>query len=213
MKKKMTLIGGALAAMTLLPGAASASFLLDTGTPTGTGAPVILNSAQWFAASFSATAGQDITALSAYLTQGLGQPGDTFTFDIYSSTGFTGRANGRMLLKGFTGTFTANGWNTTAVDWVAPATTSYWLALQVGSSTQTKGLDLPVEASNSTGTAPAGGFAYLTTGSTGQFTTTNAPAIGLEVSVAPVPLPAAAWLFGSGLFGLGVWRKRRTGAL
>ena len=153
MNPKTTLLGGTLAAILLLPGVASASYILDTGIPTGTGAPSLLNSAQWVAAEFSATAGEHITSLSAYLTQGLGQVGDTFTFDIYSSTNFTGRSTSSTLRKSFTGTFSGNGWNTAAVDWTAPTAANYWLALQVSSSTQTKGLDVPVESSNKTGTA------------------------------------------------------------
>jgi len=214
MNTKTTFIGGALLAVLLAPGIASASFVLDTGTPTGTGAPEILSTAQWVAGEFSITAGQTVTALSAYLTQGVGQPGDTFAFDIYSSTGFTGRSSGRTLLKTVTATFAANGWNTAAVNWTPTTTGNYWLALQVSSTTQTKGLDLPVETSASTGTVPAGGFAYLGSGTNSQYTTSGALPIGLEVTAAsPVPLPATAWLLGSGVFGLGAMaRRRRTAA-
>ncbi len=89
MNPKTTLIGGALAAILLAPGIASADFVLDTGTPTGTGGPLVLSSSQWEAAAFNVTAGETITSIAAYLTQGSGQPGDTFTFDIYSNNGFT----------------------------------------------------------------------------------------------------------------------------
>ena len=200
-----TLIGAALAAVVLSPGIASADFVLDTGTPTGTGAPTVLNSAQWVAAEFTATAGQTIDSVAAYLTQGLGQPGDTFTFDIYSSAGFTGRANGRGLITSTTGTFTSNGWNTAAIDWTPTATTQYWLALQVLAPTNTKGLDLPTEAAAATGTVPAQAFAFL--GSNGQFSTSGAPTFGVQISA--VPLPAAAWFFGSGILGLAALKRRR----
>jgi hypothetical protein len=203
---------GAVASLILIPGIASADFVLDTGTPNGSGAPVILSTAQWLAGEFAVTAGQDITALSAYLTQGVGEPGDTFTFDIYSSAGFTGRSTGRNLVYSAGGTFLANGWNSTAVNWTPTSSGDYWLALQVSSTSQTKGLDAPVETSAGTGTVPALAFAYLGSGTSGEYTTAGAPAIGLEVTESPVPLPTSALLLGSGLLGgIGAVARRRRG--
>lgn len=212
MKTKSLLMGAAVAAVALVPGMASASFVLDTGVPAG-GSSYVLSSAQWVAGEFAVTAGTDITDLSAYLTQGAGSVGDTFTFDIYSTaTSFTGRANSRSSVFTATGTFTQNGWNTTAVNWTPTATGDYWLALQVGPTNSTKGLDLPSETSASTGTAPALGFAYLGSGTSGEYTTVGAPSIGLQVTAAsPVPLPPALWLLGSGLLGIGALARRRRG--
>ncbi len=208
MNQKTTLVGGVLAAILLAPGIASADFVLDTGVPTGTGAAVLLNSSQWVAGEFTATAGQTITSVAAYLTQGSGQPGDTFTFDIYANAGFTGRSNARQLVTpAITATFTANGWNTAAVDWTPTTSGEYWLALQVSSSTMTRGLDVPTETSAQTGTVPALGFAVA--GQNGQFAN-SASGFGLQVSA--VPLPAAVWLFGSGILGLGALARRRRAA-
>jgi hypothetical protein len=210
MSKKATLIGGAVAAVLLLPGVASAEFLLDTGTPTGTGGPAVLNSSSWVAAEFNATAGEDITALSAYLMPGAGagQLSNTFTFDIYSSTNFTGRANLRSVPASFAGSYTADGWNTTAVNWIVPTTGEYWLALQVAPTGQTNGLDLPQETSDTTGTEPAIAFARLTgSGTSSEYTTAGALPVGLEVTASPVPLPPGLLLLGSGLLGLGVMSR------
>jgi hypothetical protein len=202
----------AIAALFLAPGLASADFILDTGTPTGTGGPQVLNTAQWLAGEFAVTAAEtgQAYALSAYLTQGAGQVGDTFTFDVYAAgTGFTARASSRETpVFTATGTFTGNGWNFSSTDWTPTTAGSYWLALQVSSTTQTKGLDAPVETSASTGTVPALGFAYAP--SSGQYTTTGAQPIGLEIST--VPLPPSVWLLASGLLaGLGWRAKRRDG--
>jgi hypothetical protein len=200
------LILAAAVALAVLPGIASADFVLDTGTPTGTGPAALLNSSNWYAAEFSVTAGETIGALSAYLTQGVGAVGSTYTWDIYSTSGtFTG-PNREAPITSFTGTFSGNGWNTTAVNWTPTTSGSYWVALQVIAGTgETTGVDLPTEASASTGTVPATAFAYA--GSNARYALeTNTP-VGLEVST--VPLPAAAWLLGSGLIGFGARIRRR----
>jgi hypothetical protein len=203
MKNKL-LLAAALTLAALEPGIASAAFVLDTGTPTGS-TSVVLNSSGWYAAEFSVTAGETIGSLSAYLTQGSGQPGNTFTWDIYSGSGpFTG-ANREAAAYSTTGTFTANGWNTTAVNWTPSATGLYWVALQVTGPSQTPGLDLPTESSVSSGTVPALGFASA--GTNGRYALETANPVGLQVSA--VPLPAAAWLLGSGLLGLGARIRRR----
>jgi hypothetical protein len=206
MNKKLTLIGGAFAAATLLlPGIASASYVLDTGTPDGSGGPsTVLNSAQWVAAEFYATAGETITSLSAYLLgAGTNVPNvNTFSFDIYSGTNFNGRSTSRTLLQPVTATYEGDGWNTATLNWTVPTTGDYWLALQVGGTAQaTNGLYLPTEPSTSTGTVPALGFAYLNSNTGGKFLTTGAPTFGVEVSA--VPLPTGFWLLASGLLGLG----------
>jgi hypothetical protein len=215
MIKRTTLVGGALAAAFLLPGIASATMLLDTGIPANPNGPaVILSASSWSAAEFSAAAGADVTSLSAYVTQGTGpgQPGDTFTFDIYSNSAFINTRSGQLVpLATATATYEADGWTTAAVNWIAPGTqgtsSDFWVALEVSSTTQTKGLDLPEESSNLTGTVPALGFATL---SGGKFTETGALPIGVEVTAAsPVPLPPAVWLLGSGLLGLAVFARRK----
>jgi hypothetical protein len=67
-----------------------------------------------------------------------------------------------------------------------------------------------VEASGGTGTVPAIAYAYLGSGTSSEYTTTGAPAIGLQITAAPVPLPPALWLLGSGFLGLaGTMARRR----
>lgn len=207
MKTKL-LFAAALALAALEPGIASASYLLDTGTPTTGAASVILNASDWYAAEFTVTAGETITQLSAYMGTDL-QTSGSFTWNLYSASGTFLGANRESPTDTVAGAFAASGatggtgWNSVAVDWT-PAAGLYWIALQVSSPSQTTGIDLP-ESTNS-GTAPAGQFAFA--GTNARFATAGAPAIGLQVSA--VPLPAAVWLFGSGLLGLGSVIRRRA---
>jgi len=218
MRAKLTL-AAALALAVLAPQIASAQFyVLDTGS-SPSGPSVVLNSNNWYAAELTLTAGETITGLSAYLTQGSGASGNTFTWDIYSTSGtFLGGTNStrESASATATGTYTSNGWNTISVSsvasWSALAAGTYWIALQVSGSSQTPGLDMTEEASTNSGTTGTTTFAYA--GSNHEYSlydpstsTTPAPPVGFEISA--VPLPAAVWLFGSGLLGLGTMIRRR----
>ena len=215
---KMKSIAVALTLMTLGPGFAfGQTFDLNTGIPGGS-TNAILNSSDWYAAEFAVAAGQTVTSLSAYLTQGAGQPGNTYTWDIYSAAGqFTGSIAGREAPAATaTGTFAANGWNTVNVNFTGLSAGDYWAALQVSSSAQTPGLDLPEETSATTGTQPALDFAFA--GTNHQYTaSTSDPAFGVQVtasaatSAAPEIDPASTGAALTLLAGaLAVFRGRRS---
>jgi hypothetical protein len=186
---------------------AHAGFVLDTGAPTGTGGPLVLSSADSLAGEFAVTAGEDITALSAWLAPGTTASG-TVTFTIYSNTGTTGGSflNGRSNTHVTEATGTAafsgtTGWLTASVNWTPTSSGDYWLALSVATPT---GLDAPLETSTSTGTVPALGFA-----SAGSSNTFQSMSNGIGLEVTAVPLPAGVGMLLSGLGGLAFWSRKR----
>jgi hypothetical protein len=203
MNTTKTAFAGVILAAFLAPGAANAAFVLDTGVPTGAGLPSTLDGNDYYAAEFTLGSGQTITGIQAYMTAGLDQPGATFTVDLYSASDFGTRTASPVYSS--QATFTADGWNGLSnLNVSGLAAGNYWAALEVGASDSATGLELPVPGAN--GTVPALGYAF-NAGS--GYTSVGAQPFGAEVTVAPVPLPAAVWLLGSGLLGLGAARRGR----
>jgi hypothetical protein len=195
-----------LAAISLAPLGAHAALVLDTGTPTGAGFPLTLDGNDFSAAEFSLSASQTITSIQAYVTAGADQPGDTFTIALYSAADFGSRFSSPV----FSGqaTYQQDGWNgLTNLDITGLASGFYWAAVEVGPLDSAIGLALPIGPSG--GTAPAAGYAF---NSGAGYSTDGALPFGVQV-VAPVPIPGALLLFGSGLFGLGGMFRRGKGAV
>jgi hypothetical protein len=202
---KTTLLG-AMAAASLAPLGAHAALILDTGTPDGSGQPTALNGAQFEAAEFALGAGQTITSILAYVTAPSDQPGATFTIALYDdASGFIGARSPDLVFSG-QATYQQDGWTgLTNLDITGLPAGNYWAALEVGSGDSAIGLALPAPVTP--GTAPALGYAF----SDGSgYTANGALPIGMQVEVAPVPIPGALLLFASGLLGLGGISRRRS---
>jgi hypothetical protein len=188
----------------LLPGVSQAAFLLDTGTPTGTGAPLKVSSSQSLAGEFSATAGETITQLAAYLTPSTGN-GNSLLLDIYSSPFLATRPTSLHQDITTTATLNPTGWTSASVDWVVPTTGNYWFVVANNSSATT--FDMPLEAASDSGTVPALGFAFAP--SSGQFASLTTTGIGLEVS-GIIPEPATfGMLSGLGLLVVALGKQFR----
>jgi len=186
--------------------ASASTVILDTGTPQGTAFP-ILNSIDWYAAEFAATAGEKITQLSAYLKPNTGGQGTAFTFAVYSNTGFI---NGRNLTAQYSvgATFEGSGWNSAAANWTVPTTGDYWVVLEMSSSA----LDLVTETSDTTGTVPALAFADATASSHIFAKQTVAP-FGIEVTAVPEPSTWAMLILGFAGIGVLAYRRRSRPAV
>jgi len=204
------LMTGILMAAASLPGIASASLVLDTGTPTSNAMSMSLDSGDFYAAQFSLAAGSTVTSIQAYVTNAFfaDSPGDTFTLAIYSGTNFLNNRNASALFA-TQGTYTGDGWNGAGgLSWTASTSGNYWAAVEInppGDSAVQLALPSPVSG----GTVAAQDFAF-NDGSGNGYSDAGALPFGIQVTAAsPVPLPPSLWLFACGALALGLAARRK----
>ncbi len=183
--------------------AAQADLVLDTtgASALSSVAPLTFDSNDFYAAEFSLGDGQTITSIQAYINAGnFGKSGDTFSFHLYSAG-----SNGLPLtdLYSVDATYQTDGWNglnNLSVSGLAAG--NYWVALETSSSNLELPSFIPTGIPPALGTTPALAYAFSSGSNYSKMTDT------FGVQVTAVPLPAAAWLFGTGLFSL-AFRSRR----
>jgi hypothetical protein len=204
MKTNIALAAASLMAL-IAPNLASAALVLDTGAPTNLSMGSTLDGNDYYAAEFNLSSGSTINSIQAFLTAGADQPGATFTMAIYGSDLLTNRFS-QQLFSG-QATYAADGWTgLSGINFTSTTAGNYWVALEVGGADSATGLTLPQTAGGA-GTAPALAFAF---NSGGGYATAGALPFGVQVdATTPVPLPAAVWLLGAGLVGLGSRARRR----
>jgi len=197
MKSSLNIFLATLASTAFAANAHAAS-LLNTGTPDDSGMPISLDATDYAASKFHIDGNYTISDIAGYLIGG--NSGDTFTVALYQDN------NGHVgaQLQSAQATFSSDGWNgVSALNWHA-GTGDYWVAFEVGGddSLSNFNLLLPLTAPNhAAATAFNDGSGYH------NFAGFD---YGVQVNgVAAVPVPAAAWLFASGIGGVIGLRKRR----
>jgi len=202
MFKKTLLVVALLAAMQ-----AHAELVVDTGTPSGPGFPLVLDGNDWLAGQVSFSQALTINSIKGWLNDGIdGLGNETFTVALYADA--ANSVGG--LLQSTTGQFlTTQGvadWNgASGLNWsVGPG--KYWVAFEVQGSDSFGG-DAPIAAPS-----PLARYAF-NDGSYLGYHAMNGLPIGIQIdaTIAAVPEPATTGMLLAGL-GLvaGIARRRKT---
>lgn len=192
---KQLLAALSTAALFALP--AHAASAVDTGTPVGSGLPLVFDGSDWVAAKVSFAQATVIDAIAGHILGGAA--GETFDISLFS--GSSGNGPG-TLVSTTTATYGASGWNgASGLDWTVAAG-DYWIEFEIqgadtlgGSSVTGALFDVGVANPLTTASTSDGGFTY----------DTSAQSIGLQVSTVPWPASGSLMLAGLGLlsaFGL-----------
>jgi hypothetical protein len=209
--KNTILTTSVLMAAAALPGTASATYVLDTGTPTSGVMAMSLDSGDYYAAEFSLASGSTVTSIQAYMTNAFfaDSPGDTFTLAIYSGNNFLNNRNAAAVFS-TQGTYESDGWNgASGLSWTASTGGNYWAAVEINPPGDTAA-NLALPSPTSGGTVAAQDFAF-NDGSGNGYSDAGALPFGIQVAATtPVPLPPSLWLFACGALGLGFGARRKV---
>ncbi len=194
----------ALALAVVLTQPAQADVLVDTGAPSLTGFPLVLNSGEWWAGEFTTTQEEEITGINGYILADAGNPDNaSFTISIYGNTTTGNAPDLTNPLFSQQATYTADGWNGLSGLTQVLDPGSYWVAFEVNSSNSLQGL-LPVSVANA-----MQAVAWNDPTTTGGYNAITGNAYNFGVQINAVPVPASVWLFASAGLGLLGFGKRR----
>jgi hypothetical protein len=193
---------------------AKASLIVDTGEGSSVSGGTDLYSDQWLAGQFSISDSYTISSMEGWFGTRAGTTG-TVTAALYSDSGFlSGNENElfsqQFLLDAPSSMPKNNTWDGVYdVNWsLGPGT--YWLAFEVRSG-DTANAFMPSGTSGAPN--PLSNYAFYYQGMPSWSALSSDYAFGIRIDaspVSPIPIPAAFWLFGSGLLGLVAIARRRT---
>ncbi len=185
------ILTGSTCAIALMGSSVYAATIVDTGSGTAFGSTWGLSGGQFLAAEFSVTDATTITSIEGWLED----LGGSATIALYSDGGNVPGAE--LFSSGFSSTGAVGDFiwmGLSGLSWNVSAGT-YWVAYEVRAGDTYSG------RMQGASTNPIITEAFYDGVSWAQF---DALDIGVRVSgdISAVPVPAAVWLFGSGLIGL-----------
>ena len=203
--KKLRQLGAVCAFVAFISVSANAATIVDTGPGADSnyralaGASVLPPFGQFLAAEFSIGSSTTVTDIEGWMS--FNPSGADGTIAIYSDGGDV--PGDELYAATFfgTGSLDSSWVGVSGLSWDLAAGT-YWVAFEVRDG-QTLETSMPSPSSN-----PLLNEAF-TSVDTGDWNDDDGLDLGIRISA--VPIPAAAWLFGTGLLGLiGVARKRKS---
>lgn len=188
------------ACLLLFQGTAQA-YLIDTGAGGDSFSGTAVNQSHWIAGQFTITSAYTITRVEGWF--GATDVG-TLSATIYSDA-ITGTPGTELYTTQFNldNPVAGNAWDgADNLSWILDPGT-YWLAFEARTGDTGSGY-MPDNLFSQNGAPnPLAGYAfYFNNAEPGWERQIASLAYGMRIDAVPVPVPAALWLFGSGLLGL-----------
>jgi hypothetical protein len=189
------LVGG------LLSAPAHAALIVDTGQPTNQAAFYSIGNQSRFASEFTVSQDWTVTSVSAWIVNN-NTDTDTLVIAIHDAGS---DAPGTLRYSNtFTGPSGSNtGWyGPTGLTWSLSANTTYWVVVSAYDQTS------PRFVVGAMGEYAPNGLANDAMWNGNSWADYDQLNFGWQINGTPVPIPAAAWLLGSGIVGLVAMRRR-----